>query len=276
MKHKQEDIIMNKTNCTTTALTKGAVSAYDFGGIRLLAYQTKDLMDDEVFILVKDGKGVSIELPCFKDNIAELESYITENNIEMVGKLVAYHAAGGTFLPDVKAYGTKSSVEYNTNGGGAGLIGNFTAAFGDAFDNNVCNTDVIMEDGEIEIGGIKFVIKSNAEAYDIEIPEINCVYTHMMGHDCHSIVAGAPHADGMISQLNYYIRKGFDLVLTSHYTPEDLKDAQTKVAYLNEIKEIALESENADDMRAKVNDKYAGYSGLNYLDMTVGFFFPQK
>ncbi len=78
----------------------------------------------------------------------------------------------------------------------------------------------------------RFVVKPNAEAYDLEIPEINCVYTHMMGHDCHSIVAGCPHADGIISQLNYYICKGFDLVLTSHYTPEDLKDAQTKVAYL--------------------------------------------
>lgn len=164
---------MNKNSCITIALGKGAVSAYDFGGVKLLAYQTKDLIDDEVFILVKDGKGVSIELPCFKDNIAELESYLKENGVEVVGKLVAYHAAGGTFLQDVKAYGTKSSVEYNTNGGGAGLINNFTAAFGDSFDNSVCNADIIMEDGEIEIGGITFVIKSNAEAYDIEIPEIN-------------------------------------------------------------------------------------------------------
>ena len=116
----------------------------------------------------------------------------------------------------------------------------------------------------------------NAEAFDLEIPEINCVYTHMMGHDCHSIVAGCPHADGIISQLNYYIRKGFDLVLTAHYTPEDLKDAQTKVDYLTNLKEIALESESADEMKAKVQEQYPDYSGMNYLDMTVGFFFPNK
>ena len=29
-------------------------------------------------------------------------------------------------------------------------------------------------------------------------------------------------------------------------------------------------------MKAKVQEKYAGYSGLNYLDMTVGFFFHGK
>ena len=72
------------------------------------------------------------------------------------------------------------------------------------------------------------------------------------------------------------IRKGFDLVLTSHYTPEDLKDAQTKINYLNDLKEIACECESADEMKARVTEKYPEYSGMNYLDMTVGFFFPAK
>ena len=121
--------------------------------------------------------------------------------------------------------------------------------------------DHVLEEGEIEIAGIRFLVRPNAEAYDLEIPEINCVYTHMMGHDCHSIVAGRPHADGIISQLNYYIRHGFSLVLTAHYTPEDLK-------------EIALTCETAAEMKAKVQAKYPDYSGMNYLDMTVGFFFP--
>ena len=134
----------------------------------------------------------------------------------------------------------------------------------------------MLDEGEIELAGIRFVVKPNAEAFDLEIPEINCVYTHMMGHACHSIVAGCPHADGIISQLNYYIRKGFDLVLTAHYAPEDLKDAQTKVDYLTNLKEIALESESADEMKAKVQEQYPDYSGMNYLDMTVGFFFPNK
>ena len=174
------------------------------------------------------------------------------------------------------AYGTASSVAYNTNGGGAGLVANFQKAFGEVFDAGLCPVDHVMEEGEVEIAGIRFVVKPNAEAYDLEIPELNCVYTHMMGHDCHSIVAGCPHADGIISQLNYYIRRGFDLVLTSHYTPEDLKDAKTKVAYLTALKEIALICDSADEMRQKLQAQYPNYSGLNYLDMTVGFFFPGK
>ena len=267
---------MNKTAKRIVELDKGHVDVYTENGITLYAYQTRDLINDEVFILAKNGRGVVIELPCFHDNIRELTAFLCQEGITVEGKLVAYHAAGASFLPEVPAYGTASSVAYNTTGGGAALVANFHKAFGGSFDESLCAVDHVLEEGETEIAGIRFLVKPNAEAYDLEIPEINCVYTHMMGHDCHSIVAGCPHADGILSQLNYYLRKGFDLVLTSHYTPEDLKDARTKIAYLTDLKEIALASENADEMRAKVQAKYPHYSGQNYLDMTVGFFFPQK
>lgn len=266
---------MNKNNYATVKLGKGEVNKYDFGKIELFAYKTNDLIDDEVFVLVKNGKGVVIELPCFFDNIKELTAFLQENKIEVVAKLVAYHAAGASFLPSVKSYGTESSVKYNAEGGGAGLIANFKNAFGDAFDAEKVNPDVIMADGETELGGIKFIIKSNAEAYDIEIPEINSVYTHMLGHNCHSIVAGCPHADGIISVLNYYLRKGFDLVLTSHYTPEDLKDVKTKIDYLYSLKDISETCENGEEMKKKVMEKYPEYGGLNYLDMTVNMFFAK-
>lgn len=245
---------MNKTADRTVALDKGRVDVYTKNGVTLYAYQTRDLIDNEVFVLAKKGCGVVIELPCFFDNIRELTDFLKSEGVTVEAKFVAYHAAGG----------------------GAGLAANFKNAFGDSFDPAICEVDYVLEEGEIELAGIRFVVKPNAEALDLEIPEINCVYTHMMGHDCHSIVAGCPHADGIISQLNYYIRKGFDLVLTAHYTPEDLKDAQTKVDYLTNLKEIALESESADEMKAKVQEQYPDYSGMNYLDMTVSFFFPNK
>lgn len=267
---------MKKIADRTVELDKGHVDIYTENGVTLYAYQTRDLIDNEVFILAKNGRGVVIELPCFYDNIRELTAFLAQEHITVEGKLVAYHAAGASFLPGVPAYGTASSVAYNTTGGGAGLVANFKTAFGSAFDAGLCAANHLLEEGETEIAGIRLVVRPNAEAYDLEIPEINCVYTHMMGHDCHSIVAGCPHADGIISQLNYYIRHGFSLVLTAHYTPEDLKDAKTKVAYLTDLKEIALTCGSAAEMKAKVQEKYAGYSGLNYLDMTVGFFFPGK
>lgn len=262
---------MNKNTFTTVKFAKGELNIYDFGTVKLHAYKTNDFIDDEVFIIEKDGRAVIIESPCFFDNNEELSEYL--NDIEVTGMLIAYHGAGATFLPDVPKYATQNAKEYSENGGGKALINNFTGAFGEIFDNSVHNITNVIEAGKITIGGIDFVIKQTNEAFDVEIPEINAVYTHMLGHDCHSIVAGAGHADAMIAELRSYIEKGYDLILTSHYTPEDLKDAETKIAYLEDLKKIAADCKNADEFKSEVGKKYPQYSGQNYLDMTAGFFF---
>ena len=190
---------MNKNTFTTVKLAKGEMNVYDFGGIKLHAYKTNDFIDDEVFIIEKSGKAVIIESPCFFDNNKELAEYL--KNIQIEGMLIAYHGAGATFLSDVPKYATQNAVDYSENGGGKALITNFTNVFGEIFDNSIHKITNMIEAGKVTIGGIDFVIKQTTEAFDIEIPEINAVYTHMLGHDCHSIVAGAGHADGMIAEL---------------------------------------------------------------------------
>lgn len=262
---------MNKNAFQTVKLAKGEMNIYNFGDVKLHAYKTNDFIDDEVFIVEKNGKAVVIESPCFFDNNKELTGYL--ENIEIMGMLVAYHGAGATFLPDTPKYATQNAVSYSQNGGGKALINNFTNTFGEVFDSSVHKITNIIEAGKITIGGIDFVIKQTDDAFDVEIPEINAVYTHMLGHDCHSIVAGAGHADAMIAELSSYIEKGYDLILTSHYTPEDLKDAQTKIDYLENLKKIAAGVQSADEFKAEVGRQYPQYSGQNYLDMTAGFFF---
>lgn len=262
---------MNKNAFETTKLAKGEMNVYDFGSVKLHAYKTNDFIDDEVFIVEKNGKAVIIESPCFFDNHQELTKYLEAIKVE--GILVAYHGAGAAFLPDVPKYATQNAVDYSKTGGGKALIDKFTGAFGEIFDPSVHEITNVIQAGKITIGGIDFVIKQTDEAFDIEIPEINAVYTHMLGHDCHSIVAGAGHAEAMIAELRGYIEKGYDLILTSHYTPEDLKDAQTKIDYLENLKKIAAGTQSAEAFKAEAGRQYPQYSGQNYLDMTAGFFF---
>ncbi len=263
---------MNNT-LKTVKLEKGEVTVYDYGEVKLHAYKTNDPLADEVFIVEKKGQAVIIESPCFFDNETALSSYLDNLNVTVDGILVAYHAAGGNFLPNVKKYGTATAKTYAENGGGKALIDNFTAAFGSSFDSKLHVITEILPSGSVTIGGIDFVIKPNDEAYTIEIPEINAVYTHMLGHDCHSIVADDAHADAIISELRGYIARGFGLILTSHYTPENLKDADTKIRYIETLKYIAKKCGNADGFKRAVNDKYPDYSGKNYLDMTATMFF---
>ena len=235
---------MNKNTFQTVKLEKGEFNIYDFGTVKLHAYKTNDFIDDEVFIVEKMGKAVVIESPCFFENIWELTDYLTQN-----------------------------AVDYSKNGGGKALVDQFTGAFGEIFDHSIHPITNIIGEGKVTIGGIDFNIKQTGEAFDVEIPEIHAVYTHMLGHDCHSIVAGAAHADAMIAELKKYIQKEYDLILTSHYTPEDLKDADTKIAYLENLKAIAADCGSAEEFKAAVQKQYPNYSGENYLDMTAGFFF---
>ena len=267
---------MSKNDFTTVELGKGEVRVYERAGLRLHAYQTRDLIDDEVFVIENNGRGFVLEYPCFFDNIAELEGYLSDAGIKIEGIVAAYHMAGATFLAGTPVYATREADEYGHTGGGRALIDGFTAAFGEAFDNSIPDVTNYIEGDVLTLAGVEMRIVRNAEAFDVVIPALNMVYTHMLGHDCHSIVAGTGHADGIIAQLEGYLAAGYDLVLTSHYTPEDLKDVETKIAYLRDLKAIAEGCADADSFKSEVQKRYPDYAGENYLDMTCDFFFPQK
>lgn len=264
---------MNKSTYTEEKLGTGAMNVYDFGELRLHAYQTNDPIDNEVFLVEKDGRVVMLESPCFYENNRELEQYLAAHGLKAEGMLLAYHMAGGSFLPGVKRYATKNADEYGHTGGGRALIDNFGKVFGERFDSSIHTVTDYLEEGEVTLAGIRFRITATSDAFDVEIPGLNAVYTHMLGHDCHSIVAGAGHADVLIAQLNSYLQRGYSLVLTSHYTPEDLKDVRTKIGYLENLKKLAETCGNAEAFKTAVKARYKEYSGENYLDMTAGFFF---
>ena len=226
-----------------------------------------------MFFFERAGKAVALEAPCFYDNYAEPERYFAERGISVEAMLIAYHMCGGSFLSGVKKFATENAVEYGLRGGGKNLKDGFVSAFGAAFDGTPHQITDVIGGGRIDICGIEFIITPTEEAFDVEIPAINAVYTHMLGHDCHSIVAGSGHADAIIAQLEGYLKAGYTLILTSHYTPEDLKDVETKIAYLRDLKAIAASCQDGAAFKAEVQKKYPGYSGENYLDMTAGFFF---
>lgn len=102
------------------------------------------------------------------------------------------------------------------------------------------------------------------EAYDIEIPEINSIYTHMLGSNCYSIIAEVDHAKALIETLKGYLDKNYNLILTSHYIPEDIIAVKTKISYIETLLNIAPTCTNAEKMIEKVDKEYPEYSGHNY------------
>lgn len=257
-------------------LDKGYILVYDFGGVKVHNYNTADYIDDQVILLEKNNKVVVIESPAFYDNNKKLESYIESLGAALDGVLLSYHMGGGTFLRDAKKYATHNADEYGHTGGGKALVDNFTKSFGEPFDNNIHNVTDYIETGKITLADIEMNIIPTNEGYDIEIPEINSIYTHMLGSDCHSIIAGVEHANAMIETLKGYIVKNYNLILTLHYIPESIKAVDAKIAYIETLLNIASDSNSAAEMIEKVESEYPNYSGVNYLEMTAGFFFGDK
>lgn len=161
---------MNKRNFTTVRLSQGEMHIYDFGAVKLHACQTGDPLADEVFLLEKAGRFVVLEPPCFVDSIAALSSYLEDKPVD--GILVAYHGAGASFLPGAPKYSTDNAVEYAKRGGGRALIDQFAAAFGGEFDSGIHEIFHIMGEGAVTIGGIEFIIRRTAEAYDVGIETV--------------------------------------------------------------------------------------------------------
>lgn len=257
-------------------LNKGYVLIYDFGKVKVHNYNTADYIDDQVILLEKNNKIVVIESPAFYDNNKELENYIKSLGSKLDGVLLSYHMGGGTFLKDVKKYATHNADDYGHNGGGKALIDNFTKTFGESFDNSIHSVTDYIDNSKINLADIEMNIIPTSEGYDIEIPEINSIYTHMLGSDCHSIIANTENANIMIEKLKKYVDKNYNLILTSHYIPEDIKAVETKIAYIKRLLNIASDCKNANEMIEKVKSEYPNFSGINYLEMTANFFFPQN
>ena len=252
---------------------KGYMEVFDFGEIKLHAYQTNDIMNDESYILENKDNLLLVEFPAFRENLEEFKTYVEGLGKNIVGKVFSDHPNGGRYFKEVSAYASKGTIKSMKGGTIRGLVTGFIQTFGEDFVADYHEITNVLKDSSVNIGVFKLNITYHTEDIEIEFPQINSIYTHMLGHDCHSIVAGEVHANVMIEQLKSYKEKGYNLILSSHYVPENLNDVDTKIAYLEDLKVIAKNSNGKEDFINNVKSKYPNYSGLNYLDMTSGYFF---
>lgn len=259
-------------NYETKNLKVGTVRIFKKGDEELIAYETKDPIVDQVILLKNKDTLISIEAPLLKNNVEELNDYIESLNVKNKYILLVDHVATESYLKEAKLISSKDFINELKGGTPIALFNKFRGAFGDAIEENL-RSDFEAVDSDLEIDGLKLKIISKGGEGDVEIPEFNAIYTHMLGHDCHSIIGGNARADALISEFTSFLDKGYEVVLTSHYTPETKEDVKTKIAYLKNIKEIAVSSSTKEEFLDAVKKVYPNYSGLNYLETSADFFF---
>lgn len=260
-------------DCKTVELKFGTLRIYTGNGVELIAYETKDPITDQVVLMRKGDTVVSLDAPLFKDSVEELNEYVRSLGAKRIYTLIVDHLSPKDYLPEAEIVTADFSVNPLKNGGPKGLYNGFVNAFQGQIQSDVNEEYGVVKEGKIFLGDVNLEIIGKGEDFDVVIEEFNAVYTHMLGHDVHSIIGGEIGAKAMIAELNSFVEKGFGLILTAHYIPETIADVKTKISYIENIVSLAKSSSGKDEFAKKAKEVYPDYSGLNYLDITSNIFF---
>ncbi|SFM17700.1 hypothetical protein SAMN05421830_11838 [Desulfomicrobium norvegicum] len=258
-----------------TPLGQGTVRIYDFGSSRLHAFQTGDPLGDTCFLLEGPKQIVAIESPAFKQDIANWKGYVGSLGKPLTDILLAAHPAGGRWYGNATSHATAGAKQAITEGATKKLAESLGETFSPAFDTDIPGIDAVLTPGPNTVGSMEFVITEAGDGYEIAIPAINAIYTHMLGADSHSILAGQDHITAVLASLESIKAKGYQLILSGHHAPETQTDVAAKIAYVKAVRTMAAQSADRADFIARVKRAFPDYVGLNYLEMTAGFLFTE-
>ena len=142
---------------TTKNLSAGTVTVYDFGKIKLHAYDTKDALCDAAFIVEGENALVGIELPAFTENLDAWKEYIASLKKPMNDIIISDHPAGADYIKEMNVWGTKNAKKSVSGGTAFGITQGLLKAFGPAFRGNfVASIKNILREGKNTIAGIDF------------------------------------------------------------------------------------------------------------------------
>ena len=247
-------------------LGHGLLQIYDFGTIKLHAYQTEDPLHNECFLLETPDNLVGIEGPAFDCDIATWKEYIVSLNKPLTDILISFHPTGGRWYGDAKSHATANALRAMREGDTKARTHSLGKALAPGFDARISDIDSVIKAGFNTIGGIDFEIADAGDGYDIAIPAIKAVYTHMLGASTLCTLAGQNQIETVIgvvlSSLERIKAKGYPLVLSGHDTPKTLADVDSKIAFVKEMWNLTAKDGVKEDFMGRVKKAYP-YTGLN-------------
>jgi hypothetical protein len=269
-----------KTGNRAVQLEKGTMLVYNFeGGIRLHAYETKDVFNSYLLLLEKNDKLVLVEPALLKDNYEELRDYINTIGYKELDLIVSYHNLGATFadtnkirinnvysMPSTEKYVYETGVEANKQ---------IKTGLGEAFDEKIHQNVNLLNEGENEIQGIKFYMHENDYGFDIGIPEIKVMHTHFVGHDKHILVWNMDFLASTAKDLEDYLADGYEMFMSAHGEPETRADAQEKIRYFYNLRKVYEDSKNGTEFKNKMMKMYPDLDWIMYLQMSASLLYNE-
>lgn len=258
------------------ALGEGSVTIYDYGDVKLHAYATGDALGDEAYIVEGADGLVGIELPSFTDGLDAWKSYAEGLGKPMEDIFLCDHVTGASYVEGMTVYGTQGAKDAIESGSTFATTQGLYETFGDDFHGgpDMARINKVVPAGTVTVAGMEFNLIDHGDTYDLEIPALNVVYTHMLGKTSHSIMTSTEHMDSMLEILKGYQDAGYDMILSAHSAPEGQDAVTEKIAYVEKAKELAAASADAGAFIAAMKEAFPDYVGDNYLEMSAGYLYP--
>ena len=270
--------VLNLPDAPTTSTVKlasGSVTVYHYGDVNLHVYNSEDALGDVAYIVEGKDALVGIELPSFTAGLDAWKSYVQSLGKPMNDIFLCDHVTGVSYVSGMNVMGTQGAKDSIAAGATYATTEGLYETFGDDFHGgpDMAYINKVVS-GTVTVAGIDFNLIDHGETYDLEIPSMNVVYTHMLGKTSHSILTSTAHMDSMLETLKGYQSTGYDMILTAHGGVEGQDAVTEKIAYVQKTKEIAASCITADEFKAAMKDAFPNYAGDNYLEMTAGYLFP--
>lgn len=265
-----------QTEISEVTLDAGVISVYDMGDLKIHAYATGDALGDECYIIESSDALVGIEAPSFTQNLHAWKAYIEELGKPMDDIFICSHATGASYIEGLTVYGTQGAQDAIKNGSTFETTQGLYETFGDDFHggSDMIQINKVVPEGSVTVTGVAFKVIDRGDTYDLEIPEANSIYTHMLGKTSHSILVSKEQMDAMIAILKDYQTAGYDLILSAHSAPEGQDAVTEKIAYLEKAEELTGSCSSADEFITAMKEAFPDYTGDNYLEMSAGFLYP--
>ena len=269
--------VLNLPDAPTTSTVKlasGSVTVYHYGDVNLHVYNSEDALGDVAYIVEGKDALVGIELPSFTAGLDAWKGYVQSLGKPMNDIFLDAHVTGASYISGMNVYGTQAAKDAIAAGSTLATTDGLYQTFGSDFHggSDMAQINTVVS-GKVTVGGIEFNVIDRGDTYDLEIPSINVVYTHMLGKTVHSIMPSTAAMDAMLDTLHDYQNKGYAMVLSGHSTPEGQDAVTEKIAYVQKAKELAASCTTADEFKAAMKEAFPNYAGDNYLEMTAGYLF---
>lgn len=138
---------------------------------------------------------------------------------------------------------------------------------------DIAKINQVVPAGTVTVAGMEFNLIDHGDTYDLEIPALNVVYTHMLGKASHSIMTSAEHMDSMLEILKEYQDAGYNMILSANSAPERQVAVTEKIAYVEKAKELIAVSENAEAFTNAMKEAFSDYVGENYLEISADYLY---